>query len=131
MNTLHNMQFSTNVRACINTNHTTMKNKNVIIQMYSPSSSRHSTAGSGVPSPWGWLGSEGGQLACWLISSRTSQMVFFNSLRRLLRDGLVFIAVVKSSISNNLLSCSSKGMCCRFAGFSSRSTATVKASQNF
>lgn len=57
-----------------------------------------------------------------LISLRTSLMVFFSSLRRLLREGLDFMAQVRSSFSRSCCSCLSGGRCSRLAGTSSRST---------
>lgn len=57
-----------------------------------------------------------------LISILTSLMVFFRSFSRLLREGLVFIAVVRSSLSRSSFSCSSRDMCCLLAGISSWST---------
>lgn len=49
-------------------------------------------------------------------------MVFFSSFSRLLREGLVFIAVVRSSFSRSSFSCSSRDMRCLLVGVSNRST---------
>lgn len=57
-----------------------------------------------------------------LISVLTSLMVFFNSFKRLLRDGLGFMAVVRSRFSRSTFRLFSGVMCCRLTGFNKWST---------
>ena len=67
---------------------------------------------------WWWEG-----WTLWrLISLRTSLMVFLSSLSRLLREGLDFIAQVRSNFSRSCCSCLSRGRCSRLAGTSRQST---------
>lgn len=56
------------------------------------------------------LGATGGRDFLRLSSLRTSMMVFLSSLSLLVRDGLCFMAVLRSNFSSSSVSCSSRGV---------------------